>query len=112
MARLGSKEREQYWRGVFRDQKSSGLPISTFCRDRKVSEGSFFNWRRKLSERPVELENAAAKFVSLELPLSPAAATRIGCEVVLPSGCRIIVPTQCDAAWLCAILGALQERSC
>lgn len=43
MARLGSKERERYWRGVFRDQKSSGLPISTFCRDRKVSEGSFFN---------------------------------------------------------------------
>ena len=112
MARLGSKEREQYWRGVFRDQKSSGLPISTFCRDRKVSEGSFFNWRRKLSERPVELEDAAAKFVSLELPPSPPAATRIGCEVVLPSGCRIIVPTQCDAGWLREILEALQERSC
>ena len=112
MARIGSKERERYWHGIFRDQKSSGLPISTFCRDRRLSEGSFFNWRRKLSERPVEVEEAAAKFVSLELPPSPPAATVTGCEVVLPSGCRIIVPTQCDVGWLREILTALQERAC
>ena len=113
MARRGSEERERYWRGVILDQRTSGLSISAFCRERKVPEGSFFNWRRKLSERqverPVKFEDAAAKFVSLELPPSPPAATRSGCEVVLPNGCRLIVPMQCDAGWLREILGALQE---
>ncbi len=120
MARRYSKEREKYWRGLVRDQKASGLSISAFCRERKVPASSFFNWRRKLADRdrPGELKVAnqnkdtAVKFVSLELPASPPAAARVGCEVVLPNGCRIIVPTQCDAGWLGEILGALQEKAC
>jgi hypothetical protein len=27
-------------------------------------------------------------------------ATRADCEIVLADGCRVIVPTHCDAAWL------------
>ena len=68
MVRRVSKERAQYWRGVIRDQKASGLSISTFCRERKVPAASFYSWRRKLANRqlPVELEDAAAKFVALD----------------------------------------------
>jgi hypothetical protein len=114
MVGRGTKERERYWRGVIRDQKASGLSISAFCRERKVPEASFFSWRRKLTDRqrPVERKNTAAKFVALEVPPSPPVATRTGCEVVLPNGCRIIVSTQCDASWLREILGVLQEQSC
>ncbi len=120
MARRYNKEREEYWRGLVRDQKASGLSISAFCRERKVPAASFFNWRRKLADRdrPVELKavkghkDTAAKFVSLELPPSPPATSRVGCEVVLPNGCRLIVPMQCDAGWLGEILGALQEKTC
>jgi hypothetical protein len=114
MARRVSKDREQYWRGVMRDQKASGLSISAFCRDRKVPAASFFNWRRKLAVpiRPDEFGVGAAKFVALELPPSSPATTRPACEVVLPNGCRLIVPMQCDAGWLREILGALQESSC
>jgi hypothetical protein len=114
MAGRVSKERERYWRGVIEDQKSSGLSISAFCRDRKVPAASFFNWRRKLAERDgsVERKDVAAKFVALELPPSPTAASRSGCEVVLPNGCRVIIPTQCDAGWLGEIVRTLQESSC
>ena len=114
MARQVNKERERYWRGVIQDQKSSGLSISAFCRERKVPAASFFNWRRKVAEREraVEHKDVATKFVALELPPSPPAATRSGCEVVLPSGCRIIVPIQCDAVWLGEILRTLQESPC
>ena len=114
MARQVNTERVRYWRGVMRDQKASGLSISAFCRERNVPAASFFNWRRKLAERkrPVELEDVAAKFVALELPPSPPASTRPGCEVVLPNGCRLIVPTQCDTSWFREILVALQESSC
>ncbi len=110
MAGRGKVARERYWLGVIRDQRASGLSISAFCRDRQVAAASFFYWRRKFSERPLQREDMAAKFVAVELPPPPTAGA--GCEVVLPDGCRVIVPRQCDAAWLREILAALEGRSC
>jgi len=117
MSRRGSKEREPFWRGVIRDQKVSGLSIASFCRERKVPAASFYHWRRKLADREsLSGEDATAKFVPVELPALPdatlPAATRSSCEVVLPDGCRIIVPTQCAASWLREILVALEGRAC
>jgi hypothetical protein len=171
VARYRRGERERGWREVIRDQASIGLSISAFCRDRKLSPASFFNWRRKLAERESasvatvdartddgatdrssfdchgSLNDAdiASKFVALDLPLSPATelstdlpdasrlksaktlrisqpaagqtGSRIGCEVVLPDGCRVLVPTECDAGWLREILAVVRdssesERSC
>lgn len=109
MTRHGNSERETFWQGVIREQESSGLSISAFCRKRGVSEASFFSWRRRLTPR--DRNDTAGKFVPLKLD-AQAMATRPGCEVVLPDGCRIIVPIQCDANWLREILEALQGSSC
>ncbi len=119
MVRGRNAEREQHWRGVFGEQESSGLSITAFCREREVSASSFFNWRRKLAERDrgvahenaVEREETAAKFVPIELP-SPPSAVRSCCEVVLPDGCRIIVPVRFDAGSLREILSVLREQPC
>jgi len=97
MTRHGNSERETFWQGVIREQKSSELSISAFCRKRGVSEASFFSWRRRMTQR--DLNDAAGKFVPLTLD-TQAIATRPGYEVVLPDGCRVIVPIQCDANWL------------
>ena len=126
MTRRQELEREEYWQGVIRQQENSGGSISAFCREHEVAEGSFFYWRRKLTKRGPQKEsvrkgkgprpsgpgnNAVAKFVPVDISAS-SDRTRTGCEVVLPDGCRIIVPTQCDAGWLREILGALGERTC
>lgn len=119
-------EREEHWQGVMRQQESSGLSISAFCRKQKVAEGSFFYWRRKLTERQPRKGSAAkektprqdrprknttATFVPVDIP-APSSTSGLNCEVVLPSGCRIIVPMRCDAGWLREILGVLGEWSC
>ncbi len=109
MTRRRNVERDQHWRGVIRDQETSGLSISAFCREREVSAASFFSWRRRLTHR--DQEDTAAKFVPLELQ-GPPTPTPARCEVVLPDGCRIIVPIQCDAKWLSEILAAIKERAC
>lgn len=109
MTRRRNVERDQHWRGVIRDQEASGLSISAFCREREVSAASFFSWRRRLTQ--LDRNDTAAKFVPLELH-APPTATRASCEVVLPDGCRIIVPIQCDAKWLREILAAIKERPC
>jgi transposase-like protein len=109
MTRRKNVEREQHWRGVIRDQQASGLSISAFCREREVSPASFFTWRRRLTQR--DQKDMAAKFVPLQMH-APPTATPARCEVVLPDGCRIIVPTQCDANWLRDVLAVLTDRPC
>jgi hypothetical protein len=111
---------------LIRQQEKSGLSISAFCREREVAEGSFFYWRRKLGAgqmrgpaegRIVDVtqncpdDNALAKFVPVNLPAAsrkPVASW----ELVLASGCRIILSDQCDPEWLREILGVLRERTC
>jgi hypothetical protein len=94
VARYQRGERERVWREVIRDQAVSGLSISAFCRDRKVSPASFYSWRRKLAgpelahtatrdavrgqnstdgERYFDDAAIASKFVALDLPFSAAA---------------------------------------
>ena len=109
MNRRRNLEREEYWRGVIGEQEASGLSASAFCRERNLSAGSFFTWRRKLADR--DRTDNAAKFVPVQLQ-ALAASSRPGCEVVLPNGCRVIVSSQCDATWLHEIVQALQQPPC
>jgi transposase-like protein len=121
MARRRNPERERYWRRLIREQQASGLGISAFCREHEVSLSSFFQWRRKLRERPrrdepgaapdTSQEDSAPRFVPVELPAPPTAG-RVGCEIVLADGCRVLVPTHCDASWLREIVGVLKEGTC
>ncbi len=61
--------------------------------------------------------NTAAKFVPLDLREhwglpTPPTGQPTRCEVVLPDGCRIMVPSQCDPGWLREILQVVEERAC
>ncbi len=108
MARVASLERERYWRGLIADQKMGGLSISAFCRDRGVSEASFFNWRRRLDERTEA--KPANKFVAIDV--SAAGNSAHGFEVALPNGRRVFVPPQFCADSLCELIGVLEKASC
>ena len=62
-------------------------------------------------------QDTAAKFVPLELREhwglpTPPTEKPTRCEVVLPDGCRIMVPSPCDPHWLREILQVVEERAC
>jgi len=42
--------REQFWREVIAGQGESGLSLRAWCLRRKVSEASFYAWRRELEK--------------------------------------------------------------
>jgi transposase-like protein len=147
-------DRERYWRGMMQEQRTGGLSVSAFCRERGVSVTSFYKWRRKFAQQTKEQQAISGKtlsgelaardgamqdredsndpkFVPVELPLpftakdsacistaekraaeKPNADQLASCEVVLPNGCRILVPMQCDASWLREILEVLKNRAC
>lgn len=50
--------REEYrlreWGQLIREHHESGLTARDFCRERGISERSYYYWLRKLRERPAE----------------------------------------------------------
>jgi hypothetical protein len=53
-----SAEKESYWRRQLEGQAASGLSVRRYCRERGLSEPSFYVWRKELQKRDLE---AAAK---------------------------------------------------
>lgn len=61
---------------------------------------------------PVAVTGAGLQGTSrMESPADPRTVSRTGCEIVLPNGCRVIVPVQCDTGWLREILAAVRDTA-
>lgn len=48
---MADTQKFNYWQGISRQQKESGLSINAFCKKNKIGYSTFYAWRRKLSER-------------------------------------------------------------
>lgn len=46
--------REAFWRSVIKQWGDSGLSVRAFCRQKNLSEGNFYSWRRKIAQRDRE----------------------------------------------------------
>jgi len=44
-----NEEKRSYWRGVLRRQRESGLSVRQFCADERLSDASFYRWKRKIT---------------------------------------------------------------
>ncbi len=116
MARVQARRsaREQHWRGIFSDWKASGSSISAFCRTRKVTEASFYYWRRELADRGHRVGQGATAPISATkpafVPIRVVATEPI--EVVVRSGQVLRVGTTFDPAHLRAVVAALEAVPC
>ena len=81
-------------------QEKSGQSVRVFCRERGLSEASFYGWRQRLQRKD--------KPVTFALVETAAAATEAGIEVLLTSGDRLRIGR--DAATLRMVLSVLRER--
>lgn len=55
-----SSERERFWRSMVDQQRQAEQTVREFCREKDLSEPSFYAWRRKLKQRAAELSAHAA----------------------------------------------------
>ena len=46
-----SASKEELWRLLVEQQRRSGLGVRAFCRQKAISEPSFYAWRKELQER-------------------------------------------------------------
>jgi hypothetical protein len=118
MARKQSSEKQLYWQEMIDRQAGSGLSVRQFCVAERVSEPSFYAWRRKLGKgkglgersrmpnrRPDGGQNGRA-FIPLKL-----LDTSGGMELVHPLGYRIRVTGEVNPQDLQRVLDVLDGRS-
>jgi transposase-like protein len=121
MARRGSRRdggKERFWRRLLRQWRRSGLTVRAFCAEHKVSEPSFYSWRRSIAERDqratvsaptVGDDNAHDQPLFVPLRVMPTAAG-MAFEVVLGQGRVVRVPARFDPAALRQLLAILEEE--
>jgi transposase len=106
--------KEQFWRAHVTRWQASGLSVRDYCARHRLTEPSFYAWRRTLAQRPDNVPAAVAAPVVTFVPLhvQPATAdTSAALEVVLGNGRRLRVPAGFDAATLRAVLDVLEDTS-
>lgn len=94
--------RARSWATVIRECHESGLSNREFCRQRGISEKSFYYWLRKLRGRMVDA--GTLQLVKLDAAAEPTEMLQIqyrGAELKLPAGV--------DMGAVAALLRSLQS---
>jgi hypothetical protein len=118
MARRGERDvdKERFWRRVVRRWRGGGLTIRAFCAEHRLTEASFYAWRRTIAERDQEQAsrdrrrsrrrraNGPPVFVPVHVTSATAAI-----EIVLSPGRVVRVPPGFDTATLRQLLAVLEE---
>lgn len=122
--------KERFWRRLLRLWRRSGRTIRAFCAEHRVSEASFFAWRRTIADRdrrhfappdcrtterrdaPQQATADQPTFVPLRIVPTLAGNPSTAFEVVLKDERVVRVPPGFDAASLRKLLAVLEEQPC
>ena len=88
------------WRKLIAEQDSSGQKIGPFCRDRGISEPSFYYWRGRLRK------STPVRFAVIETAPPVVGRPVWALELVLRNGERLRIGDKVDAATLRMVLEA------
>ena len=103
-------DQRQFWQMVIETWQNSGMPVSKFCKYEGLSEGSFYNWRKKLakgdkSEAAKQKEWSSSAFIEVSMPSEKPG----GLELVLTSGNTLRISEATDSKTLSDVLSVLRE---
>lgn len=106
-AKSNNKERRQFWQMVIETWQDSGMSVSKFCKAEGLSEGSFYNWRKRLSgrnsQRNKQTDSRSSAFIEVAMPKSDHAAL----ELVLSSGSILRISSTADNKTLSDVISVL-----
>jgi len=98
----GNSSPAEQWRERIADQQSSRTSIKQFCKERGLTEHSFYAWRKRLrGPEPV-------RFAVVDRGPRQEVATEACVELILPSGERLRIASGVDAPTLRTVLEAVR----
>ena len=113
---ISQQTRREQWRQRISEQEKSGQSARAYCREHKVNEHAFYQWRQRLSA----LSGEPVRFALIEAVQTPATVPPPAMqsyqtahqlepvvELILNSGERLRIPA--DASMLRLVLSVLRE---
>jgi len=104
-----NNERRKFWQMAIETWQDSGMSISKFCRAEGLSEGTFYNWRKKLnggrSHPDKQTARNPAAFVEVAMPKSNHAVL----ELLLSSGNTLRISSTADSKTLSDVISVLRR---
>jgi hypothetical protein len=86
--------------------KASGQSVAAFCKAHRVSQATFYSWRKRLGRRGRCTSPSVPAFAPVQIVPDPTA------EVVLPTGLIVRVPLSTDPAAVARLVAALAGAAC
>ncbi len=106
---MGVKQRqsgEVLWRDRLARFRKSKLTVAEFCRQEGISNPSFYQWRKRLAEKPKPVRSRAKTTRSRLVPVKVSSSALV--EIEFPNGIQMRVPAGNPEA-LRAVILAGQE---
>ena len=104
-----NNERRQFWQMVIEAWQDSDMSVSKFCKAEGLSEGTFYNWRKKLpgahSPRNKPADPSPSAFIEIAMPKSDHAPL----ELVLCSGNTLRISSTADSKILSNVISVLHQ---
>ena len=117
-----NKSQENHWRGILKQQSSSGLSIAAFCHQKSITQTSYYAWQRKLREQKSPQDKGGRSTKSSQTSRNAAKGTQLlpvriegatlssTLRIHLPQqGVVVDVPHGMDRETLKGVLQALRE---
>jgi hypothetical protein len=99
------RNKERYWRGLLARWQRSGLSVRDFCDVERLSEASFYGWRRELALRDREAARAPSGAQHQTAPPMPPATQ--GRPLFVPV--QVQTPSQADKHAIAIVLSGGYE---
>ncbi|OAI52715.1 hypothetical protein AYO44_16490 [Planctomycetaceae bacterium SCGC AG-212-F19] len=93
------------WRELIERWKASGQSVAAFCAARRVSQATFYSWRKRLGDRRTTAKPPPT-FAAVQVVLDPTA------DIVLPGGLMVRVPLGANPAAIARLVAALGGAAC
>jgi transposase-like protein len=96
------EERSAYWRERIAEHERSGMSVQQFCKERGMTEQSFYVWRKRLRKQQ------PPRFALVETGAASQTARKAGLELMLVTGERLQIGADVDPTLLRRVVEALR----
>ena len=105
-----NNEKRQFWWMAIETWRDSGMSVSKFCKAEGLAEGTFYNWRKKLTDGQSQTNKQAVRNPSAFIRVAIPRGNHALLELVLSSGNTLRISSGADNKTLSSVLSVLHRE--